>query len=189
MKSLLLTLLIPLPVLAASFSPDELATAKAIVAAIPDCQAQIHSIQILDLPGYDGWTDFKKNLYLAPGLSPEKLRITILHECGHLIDFFILKGTPHAGLSPFSYKTHVVFRDDPSNDFYAISWTDAHTRRSYKGFVTDYAKADCYEDMAESFAFMLTGATTTDPLLQKKFDWLKEHLPAESRLIAPLKHG
>src|SRR4051794_31208975 len=120
MKSLLLALLIPLPVLAASFSPDDLASAKAIVAAIPDCQAQVRSIQVLDLPGYDGWTDLQKTLYLSPGLPPKLLQLVVSHECGHALDFFVLTGTPRKGLSPFSTKKNVVSRDDPSNDFYAI---------------------------------------------------------------------
>lgn len=72
--------------------------------------------------------------------------------------------------------------DDPSLDFYAISWIDESTRKrsaSYKNFVSGYGMRGMYEDFAEAHNlwvnhndyFKKLAASNTD--LQKKYTFFK----------------
>lgn len=104
------------------------------------------------------------------------------HELGHIIDFSLLKGnssTKDAHFTEFNKATRSI--NDPSLDFYTISWKDEHTRKkdaSYKDFVSGYAMKDIYEDFAESVQLFFNHhgyfleLATSNQVLQKKYDYI-----------------
>jgi hypothetical protein len=66
------------------------------------------------------------------------------HEFAHFLDIYILSSSTK--------------RSDPSQEFYAISWNNATTKRVGQGigsFVSGYAATNQYEDFAESFVFYI----------------------------------
>ena len=80
----------------------------------------------------------------------------LLHEFGHVIDLGGLTGTLPAGTSEFWDGTTPIFENDPSLNFYRISWTDATKRKKggrSEDFVSGYAMSDPFEDFAETLVF------------------------------------
>lgn len=147
-----------------------------MIPLIASCFAAVTVVSTGDrqLHGFDAWTSPAGDIFISEEAKDDQALLT--HEVGHCLDFR-LNGNPRSGTSPFSYKRNTVFKDDPSNSFYAISWTDAHTRKSEKGFVSDYAKTDCFEDFAETYLFFVDGKTSKDAIIKKKLKWMEEHLP------------
>lgn len=84
-----------------------------------------------------------KKITVSPHIRQDSEFIQILvHELGHFVDTYLLRRT--------------FFADDPSKDFYAISWKNPklkHTGQSYQSFVSGYAATNQWEDFAESFVW------------------------------------
>lgn len=121
-------------------------------------------------------------MYIAGDL-PELYNV-FLHELGHNIDTGMLQGTHAAGKSIFSSQKLVVYSDDPSLDFYTISWkSETKLRGSSKSnFVSGYALVNPQEDFAESYMMYITqGATfrawaAKNTVLKRKYEWLRDTL-------------
>lgn len=100
---------------------------------------------ILDTKIMNGYSEFLK---------------VLVHEIGHIIDFRNLEGR-NANLksnvyTEFGKKVFAI--DDPSIDFYSISWINENTRSrtaTYKDFVSWYSMSDIFEDFAETINFYL----------------------------------
>lgn len=91
-------------------------------------------------------------------ISAAELTAVFVHEMGHIVDTGLMEGQSSAGPSHFIDKRTSVFEDDPSIDFYTISWKNAVTKLSksrVNDFVTGYAMSDPFEDFAESYNFYL----------------------------------
>lgn len=109
--------------------------------------------------------------------STAELRALFVHESGHNWDLGCLRGTSDAGKSAFSDGDESIYKNDPSLNFYRISWITSHVQRSDanpEDFVSGYASYDIFEDFAESFAYFIlhnnefaTRAQTNDALAQK----------------------
>ena len=105
----------------------------------------------------------------------------LVHELGHITDLGHFRGTT-AEASGFHDGSYSIPLDDPSAEFYQISWRD-ETKQKFTAqradFVSGYAMSDPFEDFAESFNFyILHGAdfralATESSALQKKYDFLK----------------
>lgn len=102
-------------------------------------------------------------------VSEREFMALLIHECGHVHDLGSLRGTREAGLTNFRDGNTPIYANDPSMDFYQISWlspTANHTDTKDDHFVSGYAASDPFEDFAEAFAFYA--------LHQKEFKRLAE---------------
>jgi len=91
-------------------------------------------------------------------ISDDILTSVFVHEMGHIVDTGLYEGKAAAGLSAYNDPRATVFKNDPSIDFYSISWRDtAHVNRGSTAFdfVTRYAMSNPFEDFAESYNFYL----------------------------------
>lgn len=80
----------------------------------------------------------------------------LTHEMGHLVDARYLTGTPDSPWSGFNDFDQPVSEDDPSSEFYRISWV-SETSKVFDSdtfdFVSLYAATDPFEDFAETYAY------------------------------------
>lgn len=83
-----------------------------------------------------------KNITLSSGIRNDwEFLQLFIHEFGHFVDLYLLKGNASA---------------DPSEEFYAIDWKTASIKKpgvSLSNFVSGYAASNKYEDFAESFTW------------------------------------
>jgi len=123
------------------------------------------------------------SLYLRADLFelPSAKRV-LLHEIGHLVDLGRLRSKTFSQKSAFLDGSTPVFADDPSAQFYAISFLENEKWRpetKVSDFVSRYAATDPFEDFAESFLFYRENGATfremaaKNPKLQKKYNFLK----------------
>lgn len=83
----------------------------------------------------------------------KEFRQVLTHELGHMIDFSVV--TWYSRTKDTRYTEFWKARwpvDDPSINYYKISWLDESTRRSsanFRDFVSGYGMRWMYEDMAE----------------------------------------
>lgn len=104
-----------------------------------------------------------------------------IHELGHVIDLGYLTGHGTGNASGFMDGDTAVLTDDPSSEFYAISWTSAKDKisSSNEGFVSGYASSDPFEDFAETFNYYVLHADDFKALakgnaqLSKKYEFMK----------------
>lgn len=76
------------------------------------------------------------------------------HEIGHIIDLGYFQSESFTQPSGYKDGQITIYEDDPSTDFYTISWnTDGSQKQniSETDFVGGYASSDMFEDFAESF--------------------------------------
>lgn len=81
------------------------------------------------------------HLHGLEDIEDSELTSVFIHELAHHIDIYTLKKK--------------VFQD-PSHEFYAISWLDTHTivpGQKLKDFVSGYSMSNKYEDFAESLTY------------------------------------
>lgn len=127
-----------------------------------------------------------KSVMILDGTVPDaEFRALFIHESGHNFDLGCLQGTAAAGKSAFSDGEEPIYKDDPSVDFYSISWITSSVQRSNStsdDFVSGYASSDIFEDFAESFAyFILHNAefakrAQENDAMAKKYIWMRDVL-------------
>jgi hypothetical protein len=127
----------------------------------------------------------KTTVIVSGSLPLQEFRAVLVHELlGHVNDLGCLEGTPKSGASAFRDGNEVIFNDDPSTAFYAISWTAAKQKREDsldRDFVSGYAKADAFEDVAESVAFYVLHReefrrrAEENPVLARKLAWVETY--------------
>lgn len=103
------------------------------------------------------------------------------HEMGHVVDLGYFQGSTGAPTA-FVDRKKAVLSDDPSVQFYQISWMNNDTKKqgvTREDFVSGYSMSNPFEDFAESFAFYryhgekFRALATRSPLLKKKYAFLK----------------
>lgn len=99
-----------------------------------------------------------KSVVIMDGtLGDDEFRSVLIHEAlGHFMDLGCLTGSPRSGASPFKDGDEIIYNNDASVNFYAISW--ANSTQQKKGirsadFVSGYAAYDPFEDLAESVCY------------------------------------
>lgn len=109
----------------------------------------------------------------------------IIHECGHIVDLGALQGSPRSGESSYPDGHVPTYNDDQSRTFYEISWENVSQRREDardEDFVSGYAKADPFEDLAESLVYFalheraFRERAVQNPLLARKLEWLETYV-------------
>lgn len=114
-------------------------------------------------------------------VTDEELVGVLVHEMGHIMDTGVMEGIK-AKRSGFMDGKKVVYEDDPSVEFYRLSWIDENTRRldsKAEDFVSGYAMSDPFEDFAEAYAYYILhgnefrALAQHNEVLQQKYDYLK----------------
>ncbi len=115
-------------------------------------------------------------------VTDEELVSVLVHEMGHVVDTGLIEGNSSAKESEFRDGNDPVYNNDPSLEFYRLSFVSGKTRKTQAtklDFVTGYAMTDPYEDFAESYNYyILHGGTFREmargnEILQKKYNYLK----------------
>lgn len=115
-------------------------------------------------------------------VTDEELVGVLVHEIGHITDTGVMGGNFYAGESEFKDGSNPVYNDDPSLEFYRLSFQDDKTLRPdavQLDFVSGYAMSDPFEDFAESYIYYILHGndfrelSKINPILQKKYDFLK----------------
>lgn len=145
---------------------------------------QLHSIKFLWYSDSQRGLGGNGSIYLkCNDMSDNELTSVFVHEMGHIIDTGLYEGRSAAGLSAYNDPRSTVFKDDPSIDFYSISWKDTthvNSRSTAFDFVTQYAMSNPFEDFAESYNFyLLHGSqfkymTKTNARLARKYAYLRD---------------
>lgn len=116
-------------------------------------------------------------------VSDEELVAVLVHEMGHIMDTGVMNGNFTSGASAYSDGNSRIYLDDPSVEFYNISWEreDKIRLKSNKyDFVSGYAMTDPFEDFAESYAYYILHGeefrilATKNNKLKSKYEFLKE---------------
>jgi len=116
--------------------------------------------------------------------SKKELLAVFLHELGHVVDLGMLFGKSDKK-SEFRDGKNAIFSNDPSIEFYKISWEREKIRQKSSNradFVSGYAMTDCFEDFAESYLFFrLHGEkfrvrATKSAKLRAKYDFLRDRV-------------
>jgi hypothetical protein len=120
-------------------------------------------------------------MFIAGNVTDAEFRALITHECGHIIDLGYLRGTAASGASEFYDGGKVIYADDPSVEFYRLSWNSAKIARddaTHSDFVSGYAEHDAFEDFSETFAFYIfqkkefDRLATKNPVLRAKRNYM-----------------
>ncbi|EKD93091.1 MAG: hypothetical protein ACD_28C00245G0003 [uncultured bacterium] len=86
-------------------------------------------------------------------ITDSELVAVAVHELGHIVDTGYLQGSTEGEKTTFDDRGKLVYSDDPSFQFYSMSWEDS---RSFTGSSTDvisgYSKELVFEEFAESYA-------------------------------------
>ncbi|MBI2638763.1 hypothetical protein HYW83_04185 [Candidatus Peregrinibacteria bacterium] len=150
-----------------------------------------HSNQLTDLTlfytkdGRRGYGGAGSIVLRCLNVADNELASVLIHEIGHLVDGDLLFGTDAKTPSGFYDFEVPVAIDDPSLDFYRISWTSEKTRTegdTLLDFVSEYASTDPFEDFAETYTYYrLHGAEFRQLMefnnaLQQKYSFMKKYV-------------
>lgn len=125
------------------------------------------------------------NLYVRCLPDSEEFLNVLVHELGHVIDLGYLTGSKAGGDSKFDDFGEPIKLNDPSYEYYSISWTDNTTlgkRADSLDFASTYAMTDPFEDFAEAFMLyvrypeIFLAAAEENPDLMKKYAFIKENI-------------
>lgn len=154
---------------------------------IPKAQReQLHALKFLWYSDSARGLGGNGSIYIkCNDMTDDVLTSVFVHEMGHIVDTGLYDGKSAAGLSVYNDSRATVFKNDPSIDFYAISWKN--TSHVVSGstafdFVTQYARSNPFEDFAESYNFyLLHGSqfkfmTKTNARLARKYAYLRDNV-------------
>ncbi|MFA5830065.1 MAG: hypothetical protein WC843_06285 [Candidatus Gracilibacteria bacterium] len=119
------------------------------------------------------------------GVTDTELVSVLVHEMGHIVDTGVVEGNSSSEESDFQDGNNPVYKDDPSLEFYSLSFLDEKTLRpdaSRMDFVSGYAMSDPFEDFAETYNYyILHGGEfrklgTQNKVLQAKYNYLKTRI-------------
>ncbi len=132
--------------------------------------------------GRRGWGGGSTIIIRCQGVTDEELVSVLVHEMGHITDTGLLAGNSASGSSEFLDGSNPVYADDPSLEFYRISFENEKILKkesSLMDFVSGYAATDPFEDFAESYNFYVLHGEEFRHMkefnqsLQKKYNFLK----------------
>jgi hypothetical protein len=155
----------------------------------PNCKRYIQSLTMFqNTPGHGSYTSTYGEIMIEENLQENALRAIVIHECGHIVDFFALHGTPRMTTTPFTVRSMPTFTDDPSLNFYRISWTKPGQKAkstTSEEFVSQYAQTDFMEDFAETYTYFVLQQDAfekrakTNRNLMKKLTFIKRLFPSD----------
>lgn len=152
----------------AKFSPDYLKTLKSLVLSFDSTDRRgLSSSQRMKLRCVD--------------VDKPELSAVMIHELGHIQDLGLMQGQKKSGTSEFKDGEYPIYNDDPSLEFYRISWKNEVTPKSTSSldFISTYGKTDSFEEFAEIFTvYRLQGPYFRElikynDILGQKYEFMK----------------
>lgn len=150
---------------------------------LPENQtAAVHELTLsFDPDSRRGLAGGNRLILRCTGMEDKELVAVLLHEMGHITDTGLLQGSTSSEKTSFDDRGTLVYTDDPSADFYSISWENNSSFTSPEtGFISGYAMTSPFEDFADTYAayilhgplFRFYAARDTD--LKAKYEFMKE---------------
>lgn len=118
--------------------------------------------------------------------ADQEFRALFVHEMGHVLDLGCFQGSPYSGNTTYLDGEEMMYADDPSVQFYRISWLASNNQRegvTSEDFVSGYASWDMFEDFGESFAYYVLHRSEfakraqQNTALAAKYNWFQTYLP------------
>jgi hypothetical protein len=119
-------------------------------------QNHLYKLSVVDSPGRRGYANSDTILINLHDINHyrEYLEI-VVHELAHVIDLGVVDGEMRRVDTTYTHGGQAKFAlDDPSIDFYQLSWDDERTRsagQSQQDFCSGYGQRNPFEDFAECF--------------------------------------
>lgn len=116
-------------------------------------------------------------------VEDEELVAVLVHEMGHVMDTGVMSGNLFGGLSEYMDGAAPIYKNDPSLDFYMISWVNHKQKKETADeldFVSGYAMTDPFEDFAETYAYYILHGdefktlTKYNESIKKKYAYMRE---------------
>ncbi|HCW31912.1 TPA: hypothetical protein DGH83_00210 [Candidatus Peregrinibacteria bacterium] len=88
-------------------------------------------------------------------IDEQEMAAVVVHELGHIVDTGLLSSKKNKQQSQFDDRGNPVYSDDPSIQFYKISWLNSSSLKSnspVSNFISGYSQELPQEDFAESYA-------------------------------------
>lgn len=113
--------------------------------------------------------------------SEDELQAVFTHEMGHVVDLGLLKPRSTRKSAFWTAGTQ-VYENDPSLNFYKLSWVDYKTKNlsaTRSDFISGYAQSSPFEDFAECYLFYrlhgekFRNIATDSAVLQAKYNFMK----------------
>ena len=151
----------------------------------PVCRNQLKHLVVRYDPKAERGQATASAIILRGGMAKSETTSVLIHECGHVIDLGAYKGTMSSGESRFPDGETPTYNDDPSVEFYAISWQNSLMRKSSAGksdFVSGYAMKDPWEDAGESIVYYalhkekFTERAEKNEALAQKLAWVEAYV-------------
>jgi hypothetical protein len=160
--------------------------ANEVLMALPElCRNTLQDFYVrYEKPDHRGLAG--KSVMILDGTVPDKeFRALFVHESGHNFDLGCFEGEVARGKSAFADGDIPIYNDDPSIEFYQISWITSHVQKSNSNkedFVSGYASYDVFEDFAESFAYFVLQnhafeqRARDNRALAAKYQWFQKYI-------------
>lgn len=119
------------------------------------------------------------------GMSDHEFLSVLIHEMGHVTDLGGLQGSPDTAPSNFRDHSETIWGDDPSLQFYQMSWHNESTKKNFmikSHFLSVYGMSDPFEDFAESYNYYVTHGREFryyaygSEIIKQKYEFLKNHV-------------
>ena len=166
-----------------------------VLRLLPDhCIARLKNVYVrYDHPEQRGLAG-ATTVILSGNVGDNEFRALAVHEVlGHFHELGCLDGGTRSVASAFRDGETVIKIDDPSAEFYAISWIDETAQRPNareSDFVSGYAVADPFEDLAEAVVAYVLQRDAFEDLAKKnsaiaaKLHWMETYMPPSVRDVA-----
>lgn len=159
---------------------------KAIIGLPSSHTENLQSIEILNQAHTSrGMANSHKLILHTKSIENQDELISVfIHEMGHITDLGVLKSL-NGETTEFRDEDIPIFAEDPSINFYRISWAGESARKpdaTRSDFISGYALTNCFEDFAESYLFYRMHGekfrflAQSSEKLQAKYDFLKEEV-------------
>lgn len=123
-------------------------------------------------------------LYMG-GFVREEMMNVLIHEIGHVVDTGLFHGNDILSRTAFYDGNTPLYADDPSINFYEISWKSSESKKSESkalDFVSGYAMENVFEDFSESYVMYVTSGNhfrsllSSSEKLRQKYNFLKNEV-------------
>ena len=151
----------------------------------PFCPNQLKHLVVRYDPKAERGQATASAILLRGGMAKSETIAVLIHECGHVIDLGTYKGTMSAGESRFPDGDTPTYNDDPSVEFYKISWQNSLMKKSgasKSDFVSGYAMKDPWEDIGESIVYFalhkeeFAKRAKKNEVLAQKLAWVEAYV-------------
>lgn len=169
-----------------NIAPDDRVLLDSVLRWMPSlCRNQLKHLIVRYEPKAERGQATATAILLRGGMAKNETAAVLIHECGHVIDLGAYQGTMSSGESRFPDGDTPTYNDDPSVEFYKISWQNSLMKKSSAGksdFVSGYAMEDPWEDIGESIVYFalhkeeFAQRAKTNEALAQKLAWVEAYV-------------